>query len=159
MTENNNAEEATMKTKTKSRHRAERIAELIEEQEALRAEEAEHDKVVAEAIKRAGHARCAAVEELYEVLGIAEQTTQRTAKDGTVTTVRSDRDETKRAALLVEAVLALVERATVYDEKATEPGGHESEGTEELKAEGDDDIDVVEEVDPHERGFEAAFGR
>lgn len=90
-------------SKTKVQRRAEQIAALVAEQQAYEAN-------VKNAAKVAAFARCDAVEQLYDVLDVApEPRTQRRQKDGTVVDVATDKDETKRAARLVEAVMALVE--------------------------------------------------
>lgn len=96
---------------TTRQRRAQRLADLVAAQRAIEAEEAAADKAAEEALKRAGLARSRAVEELYDLLGINEETTTRARKDGTSRVVRTDRDETRRAARLVEAVVALVDRA------------------------------------------------
>lgn len=90
-------------SKTNVQRRAEKIAALMAEQQA-------YEVQVKEAVKSAAFARCDAVEQLYDVLGVApEPKTQRRQKDGTVVDVATDKDETKRAARLVEAVMALIE--------------------------------------------------
>jgi hypothetical protein len=90
-------------SKTKAQRRAEQIAALVAEQQA-------YEMNVKNAAKVAAFARCDAVEQLYDALGVApEPKTQRRQKDGTVVDVATDRDETKRAGRLVEAVMALVE--------------------------------------------------
>ncbi|WP_422114726.1 hypothetical protein [Brachybacterium sp. UNK5269] len=80
----------------------------IEQMAALAAEQREYEKRVKAATKRAAFARCEAVEQLYELLGVSEEpTTPRVVvRDGTrsTTEVSSDRDESKRAARLVAAV-------------------------------------------------------
>lgn len=87
--------------KTKSQLRAEQIAKLQAEQEA-------YDLSVKEAVRGAAVARCAAVEELYEMLGVEhEKPMTRTGKNGPVQ-VSTDKDETKRSVRLVEAVARLV---------------------------------------------------
>lgn len=90
-------------SKTNVQRRAEQIAQLMAEQQA-------YETNVKNAAKVAAFARCDAVEQLYDVLGVGpEPKTQRRQKDGTVVEVTTDKDETKRAARLVEAVMALVE--------------------------------------------------
>jgi hypothetical protein len=87
--------------KTKTQVRAEQIAKLQYEQDA-------YDKNVKESVKTAAFARCAAVEELYDLLGIEhEKASTRESKNGPVQ-VSTDKDETKRSNRLVEAVARLV---------------------------------------------------
>ncbi|SDS55520.1 hypothetical protein [Microterricola viridarii] len=87
--------------RTKSQIRAEQIAKLHAEQEA-------YDRRVKESVKTAAFARCAAAEELYEMLRIEpEKPATREGKNGPVQ-VSTDKDETKRSARLVEAVALLV---------------------------------------------------
>ena len=87
--------------KTKSQLRAEQIAKLQAEQEA-------YDRSVKEAVRVAAFARCAAVEELYEMFGVKpESPSIREGKNGPVQ-VASDKDETKRSVHLVEAIARLV---------------------------------------------------
>ncbi|WP_138946837.1 hypothetical protein [Plantibacter sp. M259] len=86
--------------RTKSQVRAEQIARLQKEQEA-------YERNIRESVKSAAFARCAAVEELYEMLGVApERPKTREGRSGLVL-VSSDKDETKRAGRLVEAVARL----------------------------------------------------
>lgn len=84
----------------------------IEKMASLAAEQAEYEKRVKIATKRAAFARCEAVEQLYEMFDIEEEPgTQRvTKRDGVerAIEVACDRDESKRAARLVAAVEALV---------------------------------------------------
>ncbi|MGO1629511.1 MAG: hypothetical protein ACTHX2_11905 [Microbacterium sp.] len=90
-------------SKTNVQRRAEKIAALMAEQQAYEAQ-------VKEAVKSAAFARCDAVEQLYDVIGVGpEPKTQRRQKDGKHIDVTTDKDETKRAARLVEAVMALAE--------------------------------------------------
>jgi len=84
---------------TKSQLRAEQIARL-------QAEQAEHDRKIEAAVKTAAYARCAAVEELYELFGIEPEQRSRSSKNGTIH-VSTDRDEAKRTARLVDAVARL----------------------------------------------------
>lgn len=108
--------------RTRSQLRAEQIAKLQAEQDA-------YDRSVKESVKAAALARCAAVEELYEMLGVKpEQAKTREGKSGPVQ-VSSDKDEAKRSARLVEAVARLVaERdeptatASQQQQAATVPG-------------------------------------
>jgi len=101
--------------KTQSQLRAEQIAKL-------QAEQAAYDKRVKESVKTAAFARCAAVEELYEMLGVTpESPTTREGKNGTVQ-VSSDKDEAKRSVRLVEVVARLVAER---DERTTVPPEHE----------------------------------
>jgi hypothetical protein len=108
--------------KTKSQLRAEEIAKLHAEQEA-------YDRSVNEAVRVAAFARCAAVEELYEILAVRpEQPSIREGKNGPIH-VASDRDESKRTGRLVEAIARLVaEReglsaaASEHRQAATVPG-------------------------------------
>jgi hypothetical protein len=87
--------------KTKSQLRAEQIANLQAEQDA-------YDRSVKESVKAAAFARCAAVEELYEMFGVKpEPPTIREGKNGPVQ-VSADKDEAKRAGRLVEAIARLV---------------------------------------------------
>lgn len=95
--------------KTARQLRAEWQAEIARREAEIAAAEREEERRVGEALRRAGRARVAAVETLYEMLAIGEETTTRTRADGTVQTVRADRDETERAERLVAAVAALVE--------------------------------------------------
>lgn len=105
-----------MTTKTNVQRRAEKIAALMAEQQTYEAQ-------VKEAVKSSAFARCDAVEQLYDVLGVGpEPKTRRRQKDGTVVEVTADKDETKRAARLVEAVMALVE-----DRQAPAPSHDDSE--------------------------------
>lgn len=73
---------------TRTQQRAEQIA-------ALMAEDKLHDDRIAEAVATSATARCAAVEEMFEVLGIKSK--------------RSDKDEVKRCASLVEAIGKMIE--------------------------------------------------
>ena len=87
--------------KTKSQLRAEQIAKLHAEQDA-------YDRKVKESVKTSAFARCAAVEELYEMLSVKqEQPTTREGKNGPVQ-VSTDKDEAKRSGRLVEAIARLV---------------------------------------------------
>lgn len=91
--------------KTKRELRAQQIAALVAEQEA-------EDKAVKDSMKLAAFARCDAVQQLYQLLGIApEPSRKRHGQDGAVHEVAQDRDETKRAARLVAEVASLVARA------------------------------------------------
>ena len=86
---------------TKSQLRAEQIAKLQAEQDA-------YDRTVKESVRAAAFARCAAVEELYEMLHIEpEKPATREGKNGSVR-VAVDKDETKRSVRLVETVARLV---------------------------------------------------
>lgn len=98
--------------RTRSQLRAEQIAKLQAEQEA-------YDRGVKEAIRVAAPARCAAVEELYEMLGVEqEKPMTRSGKNGPVQ-VSTDKGEAKRSMRLVEAVAQLVAE---HDERlADEP--------------------------------------
>lgn len=160
MTETN-TNETRPTTLTRRQRRAQRLADLVAAQRAIEAEEAAADRAAQEALKRAGLARSRAVEELYDLLGIDEETTTRTRKDGTSRTVRTDRDETRRAARLVEAVVAMVDRAGGMTEQPSrglveEPSAGIQMATE--VASEDDEQEVDESyVDPHERGFEPSF--
>ncbi|QCP08419.1 hypothetical protein FDF08_10905 [Micrococcus luteus] len=95
-------------TKTARQLRAEWQAEIARREAEIAAAEREEDRRTDEALRRAGRARVAAVEILYELLGVDEQTTTRTRRDGSIQTVRVDRDETERAERLVDAVRALL---------------------------------------------------
>lgn len=87
--------------RTRSQLRAAQIAALQAEQEA-------YDKNVNDAIKVAAFARCDAVEQLYELLDVKpEPPIIRDGKHGRYE-VASDKDETKRAAHLIEAVTILL---------------------------------------------------
>lgn len=91
---------------TKSQLRAEHIAKLQAEQDA-------YDRRVKESIKAAAFARCAAVEELYELIGIEhEKPATREGRNGPVQ-VSTDKDESKRSVRLVEAVARLVSERDV----------------------------------------------
>ncbi|MGO2616111.1 hypothetical protein [Arthrobacter rhombi] len=103
-------------SKTNVQRRAEKIAALMAEQQVYEAQ-------VKEAVKSAAFARCDAVEQLYDVLDVEpEPKGQRRQKEGAVVEVATDKDETKRAARLVEAVMALVE-----DRRAPAPSRDDSE--------------------------------
>lgn len=83
--------------RTKSQLRAEQIARLQAEQEA-------YERNVRESVKSAAFARCAAVEELYEMLGVTpERPKTREGRSGQVQ-VSSDKDETKRSRRLLETI-------------------------------------------------------
>lgn len=162
-------------TVTKRERRAQQLADLVAERQAfeaelavkkraIEAEEKADEKAVDDALKYASRARCAAVEELYEVLGIEEDFTVSTLKDGTVRRTRRDRDETQRAARLVEAVVALVSSRDDAAEPAEAGIELPREAVLELPREATDDTDPedaegdgedIEEdaEDPHERGF------
>lgn len=87
--------------RTRSQLRAAQIAALQAEQDA-------YDKKVNDAIKVAAFARCDAVEQLYELLDVKpEPPIVRDGKHGRYE-VASDKDETKRAARLIEAVTVLL---------------------------------------------------
>lgn len=109
--------------KTARDRRAAQLAELVRQQAELEAQETAYEKAVHDAVRRAGYARAEAVERLYELLGLEEQTTTRTRADGTVQTVRSDRDETGRAQRLVEAVQALLDDRSGTRSAPAEPAG------------------------------------
>lgn len=96
---------------TKRQRRATELAELVRLQGELEAEETAHEKAVRKAVETAGYARAAAVDELYELLGIEPEKTSRKRADGSTVTVHPDRDETRRARRLVEAVQALLEQS------------------------------------------------
>lgn len=144
-------------------------AELAAKKRAIEAEEKADEKAVDEALKYASRARCAAVEELYGLLDIDEDVTVTTTKDGTVRRTRRDRDETQRAARLVEAVVALVASRDEGDEPAEagielpreavlETVGEATDDTDPEDADGDSE-DIEEDAeDPHERGYRP-FGR
>lgn len=103
---------STMTTpKTARQLRAEWQAEIARREAEIAAAEREEARRIDEALRRAGRARVAVVETLYEMLSIPEQTTTRTRKDGTVQTVRTDRDEAERTERLVASVAALLEDA------------------------------------------------
>ena len=87
--------------KTRSQLRAEQIAQL-------QAEQAEHERSVEAAMKVAKHARCAVVEELYELLDVRAEQRARESKNGVIQ-VSTDRDESKRTARLLDAVTQLLE--------------------------------------------------
>lgn len=140
-------------TMTRRERRVQRLADLVAERKAfeaelaakkaaIEAEERADAKAVKDALKYAGEARCAAVEEV----------TERMTKDGTVRRVRKDRGEAKRAARLVEAVVALKARGAASEagiEQAEEPVLEDGE-TVAYGAihEGDE-----EREEAHERGF------
>lgn len=150
-------------TMTRRERRVQRLADLVAERKAfeaelaakkaaIEAEERADAKAVKDALKYAGEARCAAMEELYELFGIDEEVTEKTAKDGTVRRVRKDRDEVKRAARLVEAVVALKARGAANEaslERAEEPILEDGETV----ADGDVHEEDDEPEDAHERGF------
>lgn len=110
--------------KTKRELRAQQIAALVAEQEA-------EDKAVKESMKHAAFARCDAVQQLYQLLGIApESPRKRQGQDGVIHEVAQDRDETKRAARLVAAVASLsagVERSGVEPQRSQSTAEHGSE--------------------------------
>lgn len=153
-------------TMTRREQRVQRLADLVAErkafeaelaakQAAIEAEERAAAKAVQDALKHAGEARCAAMEELYELFGIDEEVTEKTAKDGTVRRVRKDRDEVKRAARLVEAVVALKARGAASEaslEQAEEPVLEDGETVADGGVHEDDD-EPEEREDAHERGF------
>ncbi|MEU4014891.1 hypothetical protein AB0E56_06435 [Microbacterium sp. NPDC028030] len=86
--------------KTRSQLRAEQIAQL-------QAEQAEHERSVETAVKVAKYARCAVVEELYELLDVRAEHKPRESKNGVIQ-VSTDRDETKRTTRLLDAVTQLL---------------------------------------------------
>ena len=88
--------------RTASQLRAEKIA-------ALQAEQAEYEKRVQDASKVASQARCAVVEDLYELFGIGAEQRVRHGRSGAFA-VSADRDESKRTANLLDAVSQLLER-------------------------------------------------
>lgn len=88
--------------RTASQLRAEKIA-------ALQAEQAEYEKRVQDASKLASHARCAVVEDLYELFNIEAEQRVRQGRSGSFP-VSADRDESKRSAKLLDAVTRLLER-------------------------------------------------
>lgn len=103
--------------KTKSQIRAAQIAELQAQQDA-------YDRSVREAMKSSAFARCDAVEQLYELLDIApERPVARAGKNGPYE-VAQDKDETKRAARLVEAVGVLAELAGKRSSDGARPMQH-----------------------------------
>lgn len=144
----------TTRTMTKRQRRAQQLAELVKAQHALEAEEAAHDKAIEEAVRRAATARCAAVEELYELLGIEEVTTERRTKAGQVQQVRSDRDETRRARSLVDTVVAAV--AERDRQRAQLAAGEERAGSEGITSGVASDNGPDESVDPHVRGWSSS---
>ncbi|MCV7512479.1 hypothetical protein M3D71_010080 [Micrococcus luteus] len=101
----------TTTPKTARQLRAEWQAEIARREAEIVAAERAEARRIDEALRRAGRARVAAVETLYEMLGIDEQTKTRTRRDGSVQTVRADLDEAERAERLVAAVAALLEGA------------------------------------------------
>lgn len=107
----------TVATRTRREVRAHQIAALVAEQEA-------EEREVRGAIKHAAFARCDAVQQLYETLGVApEKPLVRQSKNGPQE-VSQDRDETKRAARLVAAVgslMAEVERLRTEVAQARQP--------------------------------------
>jgi len=170
----------TSTTMSKRQRRAQQLADLVAERKvfedelaarkrAIEAEEKADEKAVDEALKHAGRARCAAVEELYALLDIEEDFTVSTLKDGTVRRTRRDRDETKRAARLVEAVVALVSSRDdaaepveagieLPREAVVETVGEVTDATDPEDADGDSEDSEEEVEDPHERGYQP-FGR
>lgn len=86
--------------KTRTQLRAEQIAQL-------QAEQAEHERSVETAMKVAKYARCAVVEELYELLDVRAEHRPRESKNGVIH-VSTDKDETKRTARLLETVSQLL---------------------------------------------------
>lgn len=170
----------TSTTMSRRQRRAQQLADLVAERQAfeaelaakkraIEAEEKADEKAVVDAQKYASRARCAAVEELYELLGIAADVTETTLKDGTVRRTRRDRDETKRAARLVEAVVALVSSRDdaaepveagieLPREAVLETVGEATDDTDPEDAEGDGEGTEEEAEDPHERGYQS-FGR
>lgn len=123
-----------MTTITSTRARAERLAALIAEQQQLEAEAKAFDAAIAAAHKAAGLAHTRAVVQLYELLGIEPLTRTRTTKhtvlgpdgieheEAKEVIVQVDKDETRRTALLVEAVEHLVAQR----DAATSPDGNVS---------------------------------
>ena len=79
---------------TSAQRRAAQLAKLQAEQE-------QYEKAVVEAQENAAFARCKAVEELYELLEVKK--------------TRNDKDETKRAEKLVEAIGKLVDLVAQQD--------------------------------------------
>lgn len=99
---------------TRAQQRAREIARLQEEQKL-------YEQSVQQAVKHAAFARCDAVEQLYEILGVEpEEPIVRSGKKGPYQ-VQQDRDETKRADRLVQAVLALQELAAGVSASAPAP--------------------------------------
>lgn len=99
-----------MKKLTAAQRRGQKLKDLAAQQKAIEAEEAAYEATIKAAMGKAAGARVRAVEELYDLLDIAPVVTVRRRPDGTEQTLATDRDETKRAAQLVEAVAALVSR-------------------------------------------------
>ena len=79
---------------TSAQRRAAQLAQLQAEQER-------YDKAIEDAVENAAEARCRAVEELYELLEVGK--------------TRNDKDESRRAAKLVERVSTLIERVADRD--------------------------------------------
>lgn len=155
----------TSTTMSKRQRRAQQLADLVAERQAfeaglaarkraIEAEEKADEKAVDEALKYASRARCAAVEELYALLDIEEDFTVSTLKDGTVRRTRRDRDETQRAARLVEAVVALVSSRDDAAEPAEAGIELPREAVLETVGEAADDADPEDAEDPHERGYQ-----
>ncbi|MEV4737578.1 MULTISPECIES: hypothetical protein [unclassified Microbacterium] len=86
---------------TTSQLRAKQIADL-------QAQQAAYERKVEEALKSAGYARCAVVEDLYELMGIEASQRKRKNRNGEIIQVLSDRDESDRTARLIEAVSSLL---------------------------------------------------
>lgn len=93
--------------RTRSQLRAAQIAELA-------AEQAAYDRSVKDAVKFATFARCDAVEQLYELLDVKpERPIRREGKNG-VYEVATDKEETARAARLIDAVASLLPAAEAH---------------------------------------------
>lgn len=147
--------------KTARQLRAEWQAEIARREAEIAAVEREEARRIDQALRRAGRARVAAVETLYELLSIDEEITTRTRADGTVQTVRQDRDESERAERLVRAVEALLDghggtrSAPAGDTGAIAPLPPAASEQGEVDESGDDVDD--EPTDPHERGWSPAY--
>lgn len=98
------------------------LATGVRRKRAIEAEEAADEKAVDEALKKAARSRCWAVEELYELLDIKPLTTTRRLPDGTEQQLSIDRDEKKRAAALVDAVVELLAQHGQTNDDQEQPG-------------------------------------
>lgn len=92
-----------------SRRRSLRAAVLAAQQAQLEAEQAAHEQRIEVAVQEAARARCAAVEDLYELLGV-EPVTRTRKRGGRLREVNDDPGEVKRARALVDAVVELLGR-------------------------------------------------
>lgn len=99
---------------TTSQLRAKQIADLQAQQLA-------YERKIEDALKSAGYARCAVVEDLYELMGIEASQRKRKNRNGEIIQVISDRDESDRTARLIEAVSALLSSSTPLSASLSAP--------------------------------------